>query len=77
MIELKGADINSACKQLLEILKSLKNEYNNFVFDCFCRIVAKKGTPGVNTNRQRLEKYLGRQVRIKNSLRKTKFTEDI
>lgn len=78
LIELKGADVNSACKQLLETLKSLENGYSSFIFDFFCRIVAKKGTPGVNTNRQRLEKYLVATSSNKKFLsRETEFTEDI
>ena len=58
LIELKGRQVEHACQQLLETLKLLKRDYNQYNFNFFCRIVAKRGCP-TNTYKQNLIRKIG------------------
>ena len=64
LIELKGKDVSHACKQLLCTLKKLKSNYS-YNFNFFCRIVAKKGIPRIDTHMQSLIKELGSDKKLK------------
>lgn len=66
LIELKGGDVNFACKQLLTTLKLLKKDYINHKFKFFCRIVAKQGLPKISSNKQMLIKEIGEANNIYN-----------
>lgn len=78
LIELKGIDVGSACKQLLTTLDLLKKDenYKDYNFNYFCRIVAKKGTPAANTQRQKLEKILGATPKNKKFLSHVNLLEE-
>ena len=59
LIEFKGVDVSSACKQLLVTLKLLKQDYKSCSFDFFCRVIAKTGVPKVCTSKRILIQELG------------------
>lgn len=74
LIELKGDDANEACKQLIATLTLLKNDYKDFDFNYYGRIVAKKGIPETNSLRQRAIKIFGKDKFL---LRENSLTEKI
>ena len=74
LIELKGTDTNKACEQLITTLELIKDDYADYCFDYYGRIVAKKGVPQTNTSRQRAEKAFGKSKFL---LRENSLTEKI
>lgn len=74
LVELKGVDINTACEQLISTLTLLKNDYKDFDFNYYGRIVAKKGIPETNSLRQRAIKIFGKDKFL---LRENSLTEKI
>lgn len=74
LVELKGVDINTACEQLISTLTLLKNDYKDFDFNYYGRIVAKKGIPESNTSRQRAMKNFGIDKFL---LRENSLTEEV
>ncbi|MBQ2542642.1 MAG: hypothetical protein II554_04755, partial [Bacteroidales bacterium] len=74
LVELKGVDINTACEQLISTLTLLKNDYKDFDFNYYGRIVAKKGIPETNSLRQRAIKVFGKDKFL---LRENSLTEKI
>lgn len=78
LIELKGVDVASACKQLTKTLDDLKQMYKAYSFDYYGRIVARKGVPMVNTERQRAEmQFRSTNKNKKLVIRENKYEEDI
>lgn len=77
LIELKGVDINEACKQLLESYKFFSEKYKRYNY--FCRAVLtkvppNKSAPKAFSSRQRkLEKMLGKNS---NGRKKLYFKEE-
>lgn len=78
LIELKGEDVTSACKQLTKTLEELKQMYKAYPFEYYGRIVARKGIPMANTERQRAEKQFCSTTNNKRLvIRENKYEEDI
>lgn len=78
LIELKGEDVTSACKQLTKTLEELKQMYKAYSFDYYGRIVARKGIPMANTERQRAEmQFRSTNKNKKLVIRENKYEEDI
>ena len=59
LIELKGRQVEHACKQILTTLKLLKRDYKRYKFSFLCRIVAKRGCPATSTYKQNLINEIG------------------
>lgn len=74
LIELKGIDVPTACKQIMKTLTLLKKDYSSFNLDFYARIISKEGVPKANTQRTLLEKQIGNKKLL---IREMNFEENI